>query len=225
MRIKDRFIIHKSKYFYMLVFLIGYSLLSSIISDNTNIDMPTSLLFAVTIILSAYIIMREKVFIYYMAIVASIALISYYLVINTTPMDYRLYILYYVTVILFLSLSSYTVLYSVTQEEVTADTLFGAICGYLLIGLTWSFAYLLIETIIPGSFSKALIDPSLHRSALNAFYFSFTTMTTLGYGDYLPISYLARTCSWLEAVMGQIYLAVWISQLVGLRIMQRDKKI
>ena len=49
-------------------------------------------------------------------------------------------------------------------------------------------------------------------------------MTTLGYGDVLPISDFARTCAWLEAVTGQIYLAVWISQLVGLRITQEMKK-
>jgi|SRR3990167_10281308 len=106
------------------------------------------------------------------------------------------------------------------HKYVTADTLCGAICGYVLLGLTWSFIYLLIETTDSGAFSKLLANNSLHESFLNATYFSFTTMTTLGFGDILPISYLARTCSWMEAISGQIYLAVWISQLVGLRITQ-----
>lgn len=218
--LKDRFTVYKSKYFYMLVILISYFLAVSIVTSTTENIFPTSFLFTFTVITCAYIILRERLLIYYIVCLGALAVISHHLI-NYANFDIKLYIIYYITDVMFLALGTFTVLYSITQhKEITADTLFGAICGYFLLGLTWSFVYLLIETINPGSFSHQLADVTLHRSALNASYYSFTTMTTLGYGDILPISYLARTCSWLEAVSGQIYLAVWISQLVGLRIAQ-----
>jgi hypothetical protein len=220
LHLRDRFTVYKSKYFYMLMILITYFVAVSVLSSSTESLLPTSFLFSLTVILCAYIILREQLLIYYIFCLGGLAVISHHLI-NFTSFDIKLYLIYYVTDVLFLTLGTFTVLYAITQhKEVTADTLFGAICGYFLLGLTWSFIYLLIDIINPGSFSHQLSDSTLHRSALNASYYSFTTMTTLGYGDILPVSYLARTCSWLEAVSGQIYLAVWISQLVGLRIAQ-----
>ena len=109
-------------------------------------------------------------------------------------------------------------------KEITADTLFGAICGYLLIGLTWSFIYLLIASVDPTSFSIHM-EHELIRSRIDHFiYYSFVTLTTTGYGDILATKSVARNFSWLEACIGQIYLAVWISQLVGLRLLQDTQK-
>jgi len=110
--------------------------------------------------------------------------------------------------------------YVLRSGRVTTDKIFAAICVYLLIGFAWTFAYALLEEIAPGSFAAV---PEMGRNdyvarVLRLRYFSFVTLTTVGYGDILPRSPAARTMAVLEAVMGQIYLAVLVARLVGLHI-------
>jgi hypothetical protein len=110
--------------------------------------------------------------------------------------------------------------YVLRSGRVTTDKIFAAVCVYLLIGFAWTFAYALLEEIAPGSFAAV---PEMGRNdhvarVQRLRYFSFVTLTTVGYGDILPRSPAARTMAVLEAVMGQIYLAVLVARLVGLHI-------
>ena len=107
------------------------------------------------------------------------------------------------------------------QKRVTADLIRGAICGYFLIGLMWSFVYALLEAIRPGSFYFA---HSGEFDLNEMIYFSFVTLCTTGYGDITPVTDQARSLSILEAVMGQMYLAVNIAALVAIRISQPSGK-
>jgi hypothetical protein len=101
-------------------------------------------------------------------------------------------------------------------EKVTTDTVLGAICAYLLIGMIWAMMFLLIEIHQPGSFN---IGGTLTEEMGASFiYYSFVTLTTLGYGDIAPLSAPARALSSLEAVTGQVYIAVLIARLVALQI-------
>ncbi len=110
----------------------------------------------------------------------------------------------------------FIIIYYIFESRlVTRDIISAALIAYLFIGLFMADLYLLVELIYPGSFSipheVLLADPSTFR------YFSFVTLTTLGYGDISPISSQARSLSVLEAFIGQIYLAVLIARLVGLK--------
>ena len=107
------------------------------------------------------------------------------------------------------------------NKRVTSDLIIGAICGYFLIGLMWAFVYSLVETVLPGSFNSGQ-SGVLDISAL--IYFSFVTLCTTGYGDITPFTNQARSLSILEAVMGQMYLAVNIAALVAIRISQSAEK-
>jgi Ion channel len=126
----------------------------------------------------------------------------------------------------FLLYSTVTVLLRVFAEEtVTTDTLSAALCVYLLMGYMWGSLYGLIYLLTPGSFQLPMgWTPGREQGIatdvpLNLItYFSFTTLTTLGYGDVLPISGLARAGVILEAVLGHFYLAVLVARLVGLHI-------
>ena len=104
------------------------------------------------------------------------------------------------------------------QENVTAETIYGAIVVYLLIGLMWVSLYYLTELFHPGSFSLAAGNTNESKKAL--YYFSFVTLTTLGYGDITPVSAPARSLAMLEAIVGQMYIAVLIARLVGIQISQ-----
>ena len=100
------------------------------------------------------------------------------------------------------------------QDDVNVDMLCGAVVAYLLIGLAWTAVYCYIELLAPYSFSFGAEMP-LQERASSLFYYSFVTLTTLGYGDILPLSKLARTAAYLEAVVGVMYGAILVAVLVS----------
>ena len=104
------------------------------------------------------------------------------------------------------------------QDEVTREVIYGAIIVYLLIGIMWAFVYKIMEFLHPGSFNIPDILDSDPRNAM--VYYSYTTLTTLGYGDVTPISGPAKSLAMLEAITGQMYIAVLIARLVGTHISQ-----
>ncbi len=111
------------------------------------------------------------------------------------------------------------------SERVTVDVISASVCVYLLLGVLWAVAYSLLETLDPGSFLFAFAAGDETRSmsfggeeSIFPLYFSFVTMSTLGYGDILPASSSARMFATVEAIMGQIYLTVLVARLVGLHI-------
>ena len=92
---------------------------------------------------------------------------------------------------------------------ITADLIFCAISIYLLIGIMWAGIYIVLDGISPGSFSETT----------DLLYFSFVTLTTVGFGDVAPLSVLSRRLAVFEAAMGNVYMAVIIAMIVG-RYMQ-----
>ena len=107
--------------------------------------------------------------------------------------------------------------YLFTEDEITSDVIMGAICVYFLIGLAWAFIFFTLELFQPGSFQM----PQGQGIDLSHFsYYSYVTLTTLGYGDITPISTQARSLALLEAIMGQLYLAILVARLVGIHIAQ-----
>ena len=103
------------------------------------------------------------------------------------------------------------------QKEVTRETIYGAIVVYILIGIMWVYFYQFTDVLHPHSFSISAAPDDPQKSF---YYYSFVTLTTLGYGDITPISGPARAMTTLEAILGQMYLAVTIARLVGMHISQ-----
>ncbi|GKX35125.1 MAG: hypothetical protein MnENMB40S_27430 [Rhizobiaceae bacterium MnEN-MB40S] len=97
------------------------------------------------------------------------------------------------------------------REAGDLDALIGAVFGYILLAMTWAMLFVQIERWHPGSFEFPL-DSDLWSSLI---YFSLITLTTLGYGDILPIAPVARLTAGLEAVVGVLYIAVMIGNIVG----------
>ncbi len=105
-----------------------------------------------------------------------------------------------------------------SQKEVTRDLIAGAAVVYLLMALAWTFIYGVVESLHPGSFAIPEIQ-GIHTTR-HFLYYSFVTITTLGYGDITPVSNLARSLCILEAVIGQLYLVVQVAWLVGVHVSQ-----
>ena len=106
--------------------------------------------------------------------------------------------------------------YLFSEDRITGDMIMGAICVYFLLGLFWSFVFSTLEICQPGSFQM----PQGTVNQMTFTYYSYVTLTTVGYGDMTPISGPARSFAVLEAMMGQLYLAVLIARLVGMHIAQ-----
>jgi hypothetical protein len=106
------------------------------------------------------------------------------------------------------------------EKEVTKEVIFAAVVVYLLMAMMWSNAYLILEFFNPGSFS---IPENPTIDAFKYLYFSFVTITTLGYGDVAPLTHKASSLVILEAVVGQIYLVVIVAWLVGMHVSQKTR--
>ena len=104
-------------------------------------------------------------------------------------------------------------------RQITADTIRGGICVYFLIGFVWALLYGIVASFDPQAFSQPLIGGESYSKVI---YFSFVTLTTLGYGDIIPVSPLAKMLTNLEAIIGQMYPAILIAILVGGYLSQRD---
>ncbi len=101
--------------------------------------------------------------------------------------------------------------------SVDFNKIVGAICIYILMGLIWAFAYIGCEILFPGSL-KGFTDVAWQDNVQEAFYYSFVTLTTLGYGEITPIQPLARFLAYMEALTGQFYIAVLVASLIGVRL-------
>lgn len=131
--------------------------------------------------------------------------------------------------ILFLGYVLWVVLGTVLRARIiTSDILCGAICVYLLVGVLAGLIFVLIEYFVPGSFlmSNWMDSNPVHQQASFIeepgllLYFSFVTLTTVGYGDLLPANAIARSASVLLAVLGQVIIVVQIARLVGMHVAQ-----
>lgn len=109
------------------------------------------------------------------------------------------------------------------QQEITIDTIAGAAAVYLLFALMWAFIYIVLERLEPGSFATSSVQSLEGRNIF--LYFSAVTITTLGYGDITPVTYIARSMAILEAVVGQLYLVVLVSWLVGMYVSKKSRPL
>ncbi len=104
---------------------------------------------------------------------------------------------------------------------VDANRLTGAVCVYLLLGVSIGLLNILVYKFAPDAF-RGLSGDSTQWHGLDLLYYSFVTMTTLGYGDITPVAPMAKALAYLAAVVGQLYVAILIGALVGLYL-RRDE--
>lgn len=115
------------------------------------------------------------------------------------------------------------------SRKVTENTVLGVACVYIIMGIIWTMIYTLINYFQPGSFdfpkgADFIKDVDNHERFVNLFYYSFVTITTIGYGDILPLSKIAKMVSVLEAVMGQLFIAISVARIVGLYTAEKYQK-
>jgi len=133
----------------------------------------------------------------------------------------------YLLFVIYLSIIVCSMLVRIVRaKKVSANVIYAALCSYLLTGILWGVIYTFIDIQAPGSFKGWIFDlPDIPEMRFHGFiYFSFTTLTTLGYGDMVPQTLQAAAFCEVEAIMGQFFISVLIAHLVGLHITQRISK-
>jgi voltage-gated potassium channel len=125
---------------------------------------------------------------------------------NLSLITFTLNTLYFIVITLAL------VAHVASAKDVYGSTLLCAINSYLLIGLTLSILFLLLDLFVPGSFEQVKSG----RENFSTFvYYGFITLTTLGYGDITPSTTLARSLSAFTALIGQLYLVIIMAIIIG----------
>lgn len=124
-------------------------------------------------------------------------------------------------ILIFLGLSGVSVLRLILNSgKVDLNTIVGAVCVYLMLGITWAVLYYLLESVVPGSFS-GLDGYDARRWFWRLLFYSFVTLSTLAYGDIVPANAFSESMAYLEAIVGQLYVAVLVACLVGMYITGR----
>ena len=121
---------------------------------------------------------------------------------------FAMLLFFYTTINIFIHL--------IRSREITSEILFAALCVYLLLGLSWASLYVCIDILNPGSFVD--VAGANVTEPPKFLFFSYVTLSTVGYGNVVPATDQVRSLAMLEAVVGQLYLTILVARLVGLHI-------
>ncbi len=210
--------VSKGRFIYLLVVLLAYLLVSPIVEYFTRLRI-LYYLFMITILLASLLAISrssaQTMIAVWLAIPMSVLVMLAYVFDGTyLPLAANaasaLFILYVIVAIM---------KYVFRACRVTHHVIFAAVAAYLLIGVFWSLCYTVMGTLSPEAFRfPDTCHPGLTRDFT---YFSFVTLTTLGYGDITPASDVARAMAFVEALIGQIYMTVLIAWLVGIFVSEK----
>jgi Ion channel len=122
--------------------------------------------------------------------------------------------------ILYLYAAGALLAYMLEDHVVTRDELFAVGATFTLVAWAFAYAYTVCQAIEPGSFTAA-VDPSAQRTWMELLFLSFTTLSSTGIGDVVPVKAFARSLVMIEQLAGLGYVAMVVSRLVGLTVMRR----
>lgn len=227
--VSSRKLIAKERGFALLFLFLLFLLISyPLFQDRDTAELALDVIFTAILVLSTYLVSHQRKVLLTTLALGIPTLASWWAVrifaipsVDIAGLSLSVVFLIFVISVILRSILS--------RDDVTVDVIFGAINVYLLIGVTWTFIYAIVEISNPGSFNfgELRTDPSgsVRHGELRFFsYFSLVTLSTLGYGDITPATAMARSLASLEAVVGQLYIAVLIARLVGMHIAQKPNR-
>ena len=206
---------HRNNFAYLLVALLIFIVALPVAHDLDLISIRISRILGVSSLLAVGIWSLRgagHLFVFGMVIVIAGIILNFLSVMRETD---GLGVVSQLALFVFLLLATFNALRQVAVgNDINMNRIVGAICVYLLLGVMWAIGYSVLEFSQPGSFAglTELKSPGWNPDWL---YFSFVTITTLGYGDILPLTQTARSFAFAEAIVGQFYIAVLGAGLVS----------
>lgn len=212
----------KNDFVYLLVALLFLLIAPPVLLDFFELSEPIIRLFAYSVVLAlgVWTLRYSTAWFFGGLILVTVNIVTNALALNVADETYSFAtnILFFIFLVLITVSTGRQVL---QRHSVTLNRIVGAICIYLLLGALWALLYQFIYVLDVGAFKTGVGAVSLEH--LHEWvYFSFITLTTLGYGDIVPISSTARTIAFLEAIFGQFYIAILVAGLVGQYISRRE---
>ncbi|MGH7800409.1 MAG: potassium channel family protein [Thermodesulfobacteriota bacterium] len=213
----------KSKFFYLLISLVLLLLVYPFLEHGTIREAFLSILSAAIPITSIYAVSYNKRNLI-IAILLGVPTVAGELI-DLSGIEFPHAVIVVFALLFYLFTLITIISYVFRYEEVTGDTIYGAICVYFLIGITWTTIFVLINILQPGSF---YINPPNNIDNVQDWsdfiYYSYATLTTLGYGDITPVTSQARSFGVLETIIGQLYLTILVARLIGLHLTKSIKR-
>jgi hypothetical protein len=208
----------------LLVFLLMYIFFLYPLGQIGSFRPLTTVFWSLILITGAITASRNRIF---RALVFSWGLLAFALlwIRHLFPHETFIFIADCLALFFLVLLTSLILSQALRDGETTSRRIMGAVAAYLLIGIMWSLAYHLIALRVPGAFNvqEPLLSPGGESIQSHLFYFSFVTLTTIGYGEIVPVHPIARMLVILEGVTGQLFPAILIARLVSLQVQSKKK--
>jgi voltage-gated potassium channel len=209
----------------LLFWLFAYLVVNPFFTSLPNHGYVIDLLLSLVLFFAIFAVSRERKILSISTSLLILTLLLFWLdifeVIELSPVvSYSILIIYLATLVYSFFIAI------ITSRKVTLRLISATLCLYLIIGMLWGAIYTLLETVVPGSFIGGTLEQATAQSHLlqNFTYFSFITLTTLGYGDITPQTMGAGGLCQAEAIVGQFYTTVLVAYLVGMYSSERNAK-
>ena len=225
--------VEKRQQFRFLILLVSQALAISILpvfADNDLMVYIVSFIYNILLFFTIYVLADHKRYLVYGLILALPSfLISFFNLYSLNPN-----LLINIRLLSSLSVEIFVIVfllrYIFKTKIISINIIYAAICIYLLLGFAWSLGFTIIEFNSPGSFKNIQnmsgnpdVEAVLVYYLKNFLYFSYITLTTLGYGNIHPLTTAGNALAATEALTGQLYLTILIGRLLGLHIAQNNR--
>lgn len=206
---------HVNRFSFLLVAIVLFLILRPFVEDFVRLSFLMEIFVTAILLSGIYAVSEDRISLIFALITGLPALFTNWsFQFLKSP---SLLLIHHICAGLFFAVATIIIIrHLINQKVITVDLIWGAVCGYFLLGFMWGDIFSLLETIQPGSFNLGQQAPDID----SLIYFSFVTLATLGYGDIVPLTKQAQSLAIIETVMGQMYLAVNIAALVAIRISQ-----
>ena len=212
--------VRQPNFAYLLIGLLATLLAGPIIDEfsDQSARLIIQIAFSVTLIVGIWSFIESRTWFRIGLILAVLELVTTVLdALRSTPL------LEWIALLIALAFCGLSLVFALRNvfrgNRMDANRMTGAICVYLLLGITLGLLNMFVYRLIPDSFSGLPIGAESEQG-MNLIYYTFVTMTTLGYGDISPVGPLARALAYMAAIAGQFYIAILVGMMVGLYLSQ-----
>lgn len=214
----------RGNFAYLLISLLGFLLLTSVLAQYPAIGGDQILMFVIeaTLIVGIWSLIRQRF--WFMAGVVLIAIGAMNIILDAIfNHSWAPYINLIVALLFYLFTTVIAFRSLLTGNRINLNMIMGSICVYILVGISWSIFYFFVSVIHPGAFN-GVTAIGAKQQFYDLLYYSFVTLSTLGYGDITPVTPIARTLAYIEALFGQFYIAILVASFVGMHISRSSKE-